>query len=100
MRVGRDLRTAYDTLANVEGKVSRPARIAPAYEIRNAELCVSIQSNPSPSIAPTSGFLLWRCVLRFRSDELPDFVTLNSAGAKAANLAMVIRSTSAAHVLK
>ena len=77
--------------------VSR-ASVALPYEPARDKFRVSIQSNPSPDIAPTLPFLFKGRVLFLCPDKRPDFVALESLTRKIAKRFVLIFRTSAAKI--
>jgi hypothetical protein len=95
-----DLWSSHDTKTNVRSEVICPPLAATANQIGHAEFGISIDGNPSPCITPASSFLFRRSILGFGSDELPNFVALNSFCSDGAYLPVMKTSTGAAHVFE
>jgi hypothetical protein len=95
-----DLRTPYYPALQIPCEVRGPFRIAPADQIRDAQLRVGIERDPRPHITPALQLLIGGGVLGFGTAEGPNFIRLDSSSGDIADVAMVIRSTGAPHVFE
>src|ERR1700677_2888363 len=73
-----DLWPSHDTKANVHSEVIGPSLAATTNQVRQTEFGISVDCNPCPCISPSSRFLFRCSILCFGSDELPNFVALDS----------------------
>src|SRR5258708_5463694 len=62
------------------------------------EFRVGINRRPSPRITPAFFLLFFRGVLFLRTDERPNFITLNATAREVAKDAILIRGARRAHV--
>src|SRR5260221_12639570 len=82
MTVRRNLNASLDPAGTIFHKVSRPTRMTTANQITHTQFRVRVQTDPRPRIAPTFFIFVRPCVLRFRSDERPNLITLQTANAQ------------------
>src|SRR5664279_3274859 len=71
-----DLHAVPDSASAIFHELFRPSAIAPTYEIRDYELCLGVDSDPRPHIAPALHFLFRADILRLRTHEAPNLIGL------------------------
>src|SRR5438445_5676695 len=71
-------------------KVHGPISAASANEVANNKLCVGINANPSPNVAPSDLFFLWAYILSFCTHVGPNLITLKTTDADVPNISIVI----------
>lgn len=99
MRIGCNLRLAYDAVSAILHKVHRPPCAATANKIRDAELGVRVDCCPRPNVAPSLLLLFERDILSLRSAESPNFIALEPTDAQVADVAMVVCGAGTTHIL-
>src|ERR1035437_6138818 len=99
-RICGDLRASNNALGTILHElVSRPLA-AISHVIRHAEFRVGINGSPRPRVTPALLLLLWRHVLSLCSDELPDFIALQTPNPYVANVAVMVFSTSTSGIFQ
>lgn len=98
MSICCDLYAVADSLRAIFHEVFCPSTVTSTDQIRDDQLCVRVDSDPRPNIAPALLFFFCADILRLRSHEAPDFIALQAAHAEIANCAVVIASTRATEI--
>jgi hypothetical protein len=85
-----DLYASCDPARAIIHELLGPSRVTTPNEIRNDQFSLSVDSDPSPNVAPAFLFLFRPCILGLGSDELPNFIGLETAHLQIADVAVMV----------